>query len=147
MGMVPDGEGPHSVKPIKAALAPLRVGFEDDLGVAVGAEVMTGARELGPDFHVVVYFTIVYNDVLGLSIRHWLLTGGGVDDGQPTVAEAEPRGDVQPLTVRTAVANHVGHCLQLIWIDRCLLVPVEDARDAAHDFFSISRIPSAPRST
>ena len=81
MGMVPNGEGPHSVKSIKASLAPLRVSFEDDLGIGVGAEAMTSGGQLGPDFNVIEYFTVINNDVLGLSIDHWLLTGGGVDDG------------------------------------------------------------------
>src|SRR5215831_2455084 len=42
MGMIPDGEGPHSVEPIEAALAPLRVGLENHLRVRVGVEGVTG---------------------------------------------------------------------------------------------------------
>src|SRR5215470_7155247 len=41
-GMIPDGEGPHSVEPLEAALAPARVGLENHLRVRVGAEGMTG---------------------------------------------------------------------------------------------------------
>src|SRR6516165_10450286 len=74
-GMIPDRERPHSVEPIEAALAPLRVGLENHLSVGVGAEGMTGGCQLGAYFHIVEHLTVINNDVLGLSIHHRLLTG------------------------------------------------------------------------
>jgi len=84
---VPDGEGELAVEPLDAAVAPLLVGVDDDLGVAAGAEDVAEALELGGQLGVVEDLAVEDDPVAAVLGAERLLAAGQVDDGQPGMAE------------------------------------------------------------
>jgi hypothetical protein len=101
---VPDGEGEHAVQVFDAVLAPFGIGLEDDLGVALGKEVIAPGAQLGAQFRVVVDGAVEHQRQVQFGHRPsagWNAIGQ-IDDGQPPVAEGQRTVRVAALVVRTA---------------------------------------------
>nr|WP_254127036.1 hypothetical protein [Aquihabitans sp. G128] len=83
-----DGEGEHAHQPFDEAVAPLPVGLEQHLGVAVGEEPVALVGQLAAQLRVVVDAAVEGHGQAELGVVHRLLAGGReVDDGQPAVAQ------------------------------------------------------------
>ena len=111
-----DGEGEHAVKVLHAKLAPGMVGFQDDLGVAIGEKAVAFGLQFPAEFGVVVYTAIEDDGKAQLGIRHRLFgLVGEIDDLQPpvtkccaAVSDKSPVvGATRPQPVRHA-AHHFG---------------------------------------
>ena len=95
MAIVPDGEGKHASQLLHHFSSPLLIAVNDDFGIGVGAEGVSGRNQLRAQFLEVVNFA-VEGDPYGLIfIAHGLMSRGGkIDDRQPAVLQAYPDGAV-----------------------------------------------------
>jgi hypothetical protein len=86
---VPDREGEHPPEPIHAALAPLLVAMDDDLGVGARAEAMAVRDEFGADLGEVVDLAVEDDLDRAVLVAERLVAGRQVDDAQAAVPEAD----------------------------------------------------------
>src|SRR5205085_7356795 len=87
---VPEREGPHAVEALDAALAPLAVGGEDDLGVGRAAEAVALGLELAAELPVVVDLAVVDEPKRAVLAREGLVARvAQVDDREPAEAERD----------------------------------------------------------
>ena len=108
---IPDGKGPHAIEAQLALLSPLRIGGEDDLAVGVGDETVAEAAQLLAQLEIVVDLAVIGQPVAPFGIGHRLPGPfGEVEDGEPTMAEPEPRlGEMlDAKTVRPTMGKTVG---------------------------------------
>ena len=129
---VVQGKGEHAAEAVDAALAPLLPGIKNDLGVAVGAEVVAQGRQLAGQLAEVVDLAVVDHAQIAVGAEHGLLAAGQVDDRQAPVGQAHPGGEVQATLVGAAVELRLVHGLEQGAIGLALLCQVEDAGDTAH---------------
>src|SRR4029077_967761 len=110
------------------------VEVRDDLGVTPGAEAVSLGLELAPELEVIVDLPV--EDALDLAalVRHRLLAGHQVDDGEPAHAKPHAGGRMDALAVRSPVDDRSGHALDQGPIGRGSLG--RDAADAAHGYTS-----------
>ena len=94
--------------------------MDDDLGVALGAEDMAERGELGDQLLVVVDLAVVDDDDTSILVPQRLLARREIDDGQPLVAEADSRFDVQAFFVRAAMTLRFVHAQEEAAVDRPL---------------------------
>jgi hypothetical protein len=140
--LVPDRVRVHAPQFVQRAVAPAAVGGEDDLGVAVGLEVLAG--ELGADLGVVVGLPVVGDPAAG-DVAHGLVAVREVDDAQAPVREADVAALVRPhvRVVGAAVGEELAHDPELVLEARDRLAAQrDDAADAAH----VSRAAGSPAS-
>ena len=91
-GLVPQGEGPHSIKPLEAFGSPFSVGVEDDFGVGLGLERVSQRFEFFANFEVIVDFPVKSDaERLVLGLHGLIAERRKVQDGQPPVSQPEPR--------------------------------------------------------
>ena len=109
---VPQHEGEHAAEAVDAALTPLLPAMHDALGVALGVENVAGRLQFGNEFLVVVDLAVEHHHHRLVFIEQRLLAGGHVDDGQASMAEAQPGLDVQTAFVGASVQLAVVHALQ-----------------------------------
>ena len=111
---VENGDAPHAVQTIEAALAPLPIGGKHDLGIAVGAKHLAQQFKLPPEFAEVVDLAVEGDPGLAVGTAHRLIGQcAEIADLQTPEREANPRGTrrTQNLgrgTMRNAAAL-VGH--------------------------------------
>ena len=106
---VPEREGEHPVQPLHAAGAPGVPCLEDDLGVAVGEEVVAAPLQLAAQRRIVVDGAIEDQRQPQLSVHHGLIGAHReVDDGEAAVTEGQGAVAVAPAVV-WAAAHQLGH--------------------------------------
>ena len=125
---VGDGEGPHAVEARGAGGAPLLVGVDDDLGVAVRAEGVAGGLELGAQLAVVVDLAVVDEPDGLVLVGHGLVPALAVDDAQAAVTEADGRRLEGAGVIGAAVHDGGGHAPEKLPVGRA-----GEAEDAAHE--------------
>src|SRR5206468_11184857 len=87
---VPEREGPHAVEALDAALAPLAVGGEDDLGVGRATEAVAVRLQLATQLPVVVDLAVVDEPEGAVLAREGLVARvAQVDDREPAEAERD----------------------------------------------------------
>ncbi len=129
---VPQREGEHAAEALDAGFAPLLPGMDDHLGIAPGVKAVAALGELGNQLLVVVDLAVEHDHHAAVLVEQRLLARGQIDDGQPPMAEAEPRLEVQPALVGSAVVLRLVHARDEIARDRPRALQVHDADDAAH---------------
>ena len=129
---VPQRKREHAAQPCHAVRAPGPPGVDDDLGVALGAEGQAQALQLRHQLAVVVDLAVEDDDDAAVGTVQRLLAGGDVDDGQPPVAEAQARLDVQAAFIRAAMVLRVVHAPEHDGVGLALAARVEEAGDATH---------------
>lgn len=78
---------PHAIATREQPLAPCAPAMQDDLGIAVGAELMTQPFQFAAQLKKVVDLAIEHQHVAGLGAAHWLgRSSAQVQDRQATVA-------------------------------------------------------------
>jgi hypothetical protein len=105
-------EGVHAVQPAGELLAPLQVGVQRHLGVALRAEFVPATAQLGTQLPVVVDLAAVGGGQQGAAVpvdRHGLLAALDVDHGQPAVSESDVVVQPDAGRVRTAAGHGLGH--------------------------------------
>ena len=133
---VVEAEGKHAAEALHAGRAPLLPGVEDDLGVAVGAELVAQAPQLLHQFAEIVDLAVVADAKIAVGAEHGLLAAGQVDDGQAPVGQAQPRLRVQAALVGTAVELGLVHGGQQVPVGLALSGQIEDTGNAAHDIWT-----------
>ena len=108
--------------------APLLVGVDDDLGVAVRAEGVAGGLELGAQLAVVVDLAVVDEPDGLVLVGDGLVAALAVDDAQAAVAEADGRRLEGAGVVGAAVHDGGGHAPEKLPVGRA-----GEAEDAAHE--------------
>ena len=128
---VPDREGELAVEPVEAALAPLLVGVNDDLGIGAGGEAVPESAKLLGELRVVVDLAVLHDPQPAVLVRERLVAAREIDDGEARVDHAEAAVEVQTDTVGTAVEQLAGHRQQNVagWGS---IGGGVDACDAAH---------------
>ena len=129
---VPDGEGKHAAELLDAALAPLLVAVDDDLGVGAGAELVAMANEFGAHLREVVNLAVEDGPDGAVLVGQRLIAGRQIDDAQPAMAQPDPGGDVVAGRVGTAVSQGIGHRLEDAAIDQAQCVVIESSGNTAH---------------
>src|SRR5205823_123574 len=118
-------EGEHAAQPLDQPVALLLVEVDEDLRVAVRAEVMAPGLEAGAEFLEVVDLA-VEDDLDGaVLVAQRLGPPFQVDDRQSAVDEADAGLLPEPLAVGTAVGDGGSHGLEHTGGDRTGLVPEE----------------------
>ena len=108
-GPVIQGEGEDPVQPGGEADPLVLVQVGQDLGVAVGAQLVAAVHHQVAELGVVVDLAVVDDDHRAVLVGHRLRAAGHVLDGQPPVAEVDAVAAVETLTVGPAVGDRVGH--------------------------------------
>ncbi len=127
-----DREGEHALEAVDEAVAPVVVGLEQDLGVAVGEEAVAVADQVLPQFLVVVDAAVPGDGQAQLRIDHRLgARFGQVDDLQATMAERDPALRPHTRRVGTPGRHRLGHGRDRGDI-RCLAVETHLAGGSAH---------------
>jgi len=83
----------------------------------------------------VVYLSVVDNHNGAILVEQGLMAAGQIDNGQPPVAQAKARLQVQPALVRPTVKLGFVHAPQQRFVDLAPGTGVENAYDAAHSSF------------
>src|SRR5579884_357693 len=86
---VPDGEGEHATKKLKAAGSMLLVRMNDGFGVAARHVAVARALQRRTDIGVVEDLAVVNDDLGAGLIRHRLMAAGDVDNAQPPVPQRD----------------------------------------------------------
>lgn len=85
---------------------------------------MAESLQLGPEFEVVVYLTVVDDPDRTVFVAHGLVACVQVNDGQSPMPQPDRTSYVPPLAIRTAMLDHVHHPLNEIRINRLLAVKI-----------------------
>ncbi len=105
-----DREGEHPLQVVDEAVAPVVVGLEEHLGVAVGEEAVAVPGQLLPQFLVVVDAAVPGDGQAEVRIDHRLgARFGQVDDLQATVAESHSALRPHARRVRSPGRHRFGH--------------------------------------
>ena len=103
-----DREREHSEQPVDEAVAPVVVGLEQHLGVAVGEEPVAVLGQLAAQVLVVVDAAVPRDGETEVGVDHRLCARlGQIDDLQPAMSERDPA--LRPRTRRIGTARC--HCL------------------------------------
>ncbi len=129
---VPDREGEHAVQAGRTVLAPLGIRPENDLGIAVGNEMMTERLQLLAQFRVVVDGAIEDQCESGRVIAHGLRgTFRQVDDRQSPVSQRDRAVEPGAAAVRSAPRERIRHPAEHAPVRR-LSVKAQLTADSAH---------------
>ncbi len=91
-------------------------------------------------FAVVVDLAVEDDPHRAVLVGDGLVPAVQVDDRQPAVAQDRLAAGVQPLIVRTAMADRIGHLLDQARLDRTSRIEGDDAADAAHGLVPRPRV-------
>src|SRR5690349_17380365 len=83
--------------------------MRDDLAVAMPQEMVALGEQLGAQLAVIVDFAVENHVHRAGFIGYRLVAGHQVDDGQTAHADPYAGGNVDTLTIRTAVAHDLAH--------------------------------------
>ena len=83
--------------------------MHDGLGVAAVPENVAKRDQLVADRRKIIYFSIKNDHDGAVFIVHRLLATGRINDRQAAMAQCNPRFGVQPLPVRAAMGDRIGH--------------------------------------
>ena len=87
---VPEGKAPHAIEMVQAVLAPLAVGMEQDLGIAVRPKAMPQRLQLRPQLQIVIELPIIGEREIPLWQGHGLVAGGTeIQNAQPPVPQSQ----------------------------------------------------------
>ena len=127
---VPERDREHPAQPAREVVAVLLVQVDEHLGVAAGAEAMTGRLELSPQLPVVVDLPVL-DDVDGaVLVRDRLVAALEVDDREPAGREADTALDERPVGVGAAVDKRGAHLREPRGVDGA--ARGRDSADPAH---------------
>ena len=105
-----DGEREHAVQVGDEVVAPVVVGLEQHLGVAVREEPVAVPGQFAPQLLVVVDAAVPGNRQAQFGVDHRLGAGfGQVDDLEATMTKCYPALRPDPRRVRTPPCQHVSH--------------------------------------
>src|SRR5258708_35911247 len=94
-----------------AIASPLAPSMDDDFGVGLGNEAVAERLQFGAHAFEIVDFAIEDDADRSVCAEHRLIAGHQVDDRQAAVAKPHAGRKEEPLPVRTAMRDRVGHCL------------------------------------
>ena len=94
---------------MNAVIAPLFVGVDDRLGIALRAIAMASRFERRPHVGVVVDLAVVGHPHRAVFVRQRLMAAGEIDDAEAAMHEDAVRVGVKAGAVRSAVGEHVTH--------------------------------------
>ena len=138
--VIGDRERKHAVQPLDAGVTVFLVGVDDRFGVGMSLEPVAARLEIAPELEVVVDFPVEHNPDRPVFVGHRLLAAGAVDDGQPAVAEREPRCAMNSSAVRTAMKQPVRHGpdgVTHVWGQ--ITFQTDYAADTAHAIYHCSK--------
>jgi hypothetical protein len=105
-----DGEGEHALEVVDEAVAPVVVGLEENLGVAVREEAVAAADQILPQLLIVVDAPVPGDGQAQLRVHHRLSARfGQIDDFQTTVTESHPALRPHARRVGTPGCHRLGH--------------------------------------
>src|SRR5580658_8628286 len=106
--------------------------MDDNLGITACAKDMTECRELGHQRLEIVDLAVVDDANRPVLIVDRLVAPSQVDDGEPAVAEPDPRRIVETVAIGATMAENVGHTTEQAPI--CVATPaiIKDAGYPAH---------------
>src|SRR6185437_4138525 len=120
---IPDRKGEHAAQALHAALAPLGVGVQQHLGVAVARECVALLLELGAQLAEIVDLAVEGEREAGLLVVHRLRGADRVDDREAAMPEPRARslgsrdlGDA--MAVRAAMLDRGEHALEDAAVER-----------------------------
>ncbi|CQR36782.1 hypothetical protein THICB1_60006 [Thiomonas arsenitoxydans] len=129
---VPQREGEHAVEPAHTVFAPLRVGLEEDLGIAAGDEAPAQLAQFSAQRAVVVDDAVEHQHAAGVGVAHGLVARlAQVDDRQSGMSERDRAAVPLIGMVRPAGLERIAHALDGGKIGR-LAVEAQFTADAAH---------------
>ena len=131
----PHRKGKDAVETLHTALAPLGVGVQQHLGVAVPRETVSPCRQRRPQLGGVVQLAVVHKGVLFFFVlqQHGLLPALDIHHRKPRMDERRLPADVQPPLVRTAPGKALLHgAVMVIMGTDGLGVPCDLSGYAAH---------------
>ena len=130
---IPQCEGELAIELPQAVGAETFPRVDDGFRIGViAAEHMPEGCELRPQLGKIVNIAVEDDHHRAVLVAHRLAPAGDVDDGQPAMAEADPRLDMKPVAVRAAMRERRGHAAQQRRVDGLAAAWVENAGDAAH---------------
>src|SRR5258708_8518674 len=137
-GLVVDGEGEHATQFLDAVGSHFFVEMNNDFGVAVGAEAMATAFELGANVEEVVDLAVVNDPGAAVFIEDWLVAAGEVDDAEAAHAETSAVGNIKSPSVGAAVHDLVAHVGHESFGDVALASCTHFSGNSTHGLFSDS---------
>ncbi len=130
--LVPNGDGEHPPKALKAVRPLPGVQGQDDLGIGVGAKFEAFVFQRLSQFAVVVHLAVEHDGVAPVGGKHGLMAGRTqVQDGEAAVAEEALRFLVDAAVVRAAVLHHIERLTEGVGVERA---GTDETQDAAHFF-------------
>ena len=108
--------------------------MRQQLGVAMGAELMAMRFKFGLAFGIVEEFAVEDDGDVAVFVVDRLPAIGEADDAEPAQRHAHARPQEEAVFVRAAVVQGLGHSLQHGWLDGLRSVQVDDPCDTAHGF-------------
>jgi hypothetical protein len=106
--------------------------MNNDFGVAVGAEAMAAAFELGAKVEEVVDLAVVNDLGAAVFVEDGLMASGEVDDAEAAHAETGAVGDVESLIVGAAVDDLLAHVVHESFGDVALASCAHYSGDSTH---------------
>ena len=128
---VPKGKGKHAVEPEQQRVAPLLVGMDKHLGVAVGSETVPVALQGGADGAVVVDFTIKNHCEAAIFVEDRLIAAAQVNNREAAHRHAHGAAQKDAVAIRPPVGEAVVHTAQQIRVNG-LPVLMHHAADTTH---------------
>ena len=106
--------------------------MNDDLGVALGAELMTQGLQLGHQLLVVVDFAVEDDSDAAVFVKKGLLTGGDINHRQAAVAESDTRLQMNTGLIRSTMGLNVVDAINQGRCKGLLAARVKKAGNSAH---------------
>jgi hypothetical protein len=105
---------------------------DDDFSVAASVEDMAEGLQFRNEFLVIVDFAVEDDADALVFVVEWLLAGGQVDDGEPTMAEPDAGFEMQAAFIGTAMELRFVHAMEHRTINVAFASSVKDAGYSAH---------------
>jgi hypothetical protein len=110
LAQIPEGEGEHADQMLDALFAPFGIGFENDLGVALGEEAVTLGQQFPPQFPVVVDRAVEDQRQPQFRVHHGLIGAvAEIDDRQPAMTEEQRPVGPDAFVIGTAPGQSLQH--------------------------------------
>lgn len=106
--------------------------MHDDFRIAAGAEAVPERGKLAHQRLEIVDLTVEDHTDRPVFVEDRLIATGELDDREPAMTEPDPRAVMKAGTVRTTMAEKVGHPLQQARIGRPAPTAIENPCYPAH---------------
>ena len=109
---VPDCHCPLTIQSPECGITPSAVSMDDHFGIAAGAKAVAECDQLFAQLHIIEYLAVEYDPGPVVFVRHGLLSGCEINDGQARVREAGMIVAIHTKLIRATMIERAGHANQ-----------------------------------